>query len=121
MVQRLLLFPSSRYLREQWWHRLAVVIACSWAAYVTLTSLRLMVFKPFSDCVDVAIRADEASSLNCGSNAFDYAFHNIASESTFSVLVASTLLIAILYVSLIAPALVYRIFLFVAKGAAWRY
>lgn len=58
--------------------------------------------------------------IDCGNNPLDLAFTNVTDESILSVLGGGLAVMLILYIFAILPSVLYRIVLYVAKGAAWR-
>jgi hypothetical protein len=58
--------------------------------------------------------------IDCGNNALDLAFTNVANESLPGVLGGGLAVMLVLYIAAILPSVLYRIVLYVAKGAAWR-
>ena len=113
-----LIFPTSKYLRERWWHRLAIVVLWAWLAISALFALRWIVFDPYSACVRIKYALSEPSNLDCGSGPFSYLVHALSQES--DVWASVIFLLVALMIVLFAPGLLYRIFLYVAKGSSWK-
>ncbi len=118
MLKQFLLFPSSGYLRDKWWHRLTTVAFYAWLVVIVVWTAKALVFDPFIGCVKFAFLSQ--SDLDCGSNAFDYAFMNIVSEPITSIIFGTVFVVLALYVVAVMPSAVYRLVLYVVKGAKWR-
>ncbi|MFY4728036.1 hypothetical protein [Nitrospira sp. BLG_2] len=93
MISRALLFPRSSYLAGRWWHRFATVIFWVWLAAIAIFLFKALILDPFSSCMGVKYALPgEPSDLNCGSNAFDYAWINATAESLSSILLTAAFL-----------------------------
>jgi len=121
VIGRILLFPTSPYLRGQWWHRLATVVFWTWVLGVAIYMLKAVVINPYSACVTMKF-ADPGKPMDfdCGRNALDYMWKNMAATTASDLLFIWLFLIVAFYVAAILPCILYRIILYVAKGATWR-
>lgn len=121
MIRRALFFPSSAYLENRWWHRLALVFFWAWLIFLVGLAFNWLVAAPYDDCLHIKyIALRDGSSFDCGSNPIDYALANLASEGLASVLVGAAFSSFGLYIFALAPTVLYRLILFVAKGKAWQ-
>lgn len=121
MISRALLFPRSSYLAERWWHRLTIVIFWTWLAAILVFLYKTLILDPFSSCIRVKYALPgEPNDLDCGSNAFDYAWANASAESLSSILLTGAFLVVAVYAAAVLPSLVYRVILYIAKGSGWR-
>ena len=121
MISRTLLFPRSKYLADRWWHRLATVVFWGWLATIVIYLYKALVLEPFSTCIRVKFAfPGKPNDLDCGTNAFDYAWTNATAESATSILLTGAFLLAAIYVAAILPSLVYRVVLYISKGGSWR-
>lgn len=89
------LFPNSTYLKERWWHRLAIVAFWSWLVGLVIFAL------------------GKLGELQSSSPSF-------ANPTLPDAIGFGMIAMSILYVVAILPSLLYRIVLYVAKGSAWR-
>lgn len=120
MIRHALLFPSSTYLADRWWHRLATVVFWAWLAAIAVYVFKALILAPFASCVRFKYSSlGELEDLDCGSNAFDYAWTNTVAEPVSSILITGLFVVAVLYVSAILPSLLYRPILYISKGRAW--
>ena len=121
MISHALLFPRSTYLAERWWHRFATVVFWAWLAVIAVFLYKGLILNPFSSCIRVKFAIlGEPSDLDCGSNAFDYAWTNAFAESLPSIFLTGAFLVLAVYVAAILPSLAYRVVLYIAKGSRWR-
>jgi hypothetical protein len=124
MVATTFLFPRSQYLNEQWWHRLATVVFWAWLVFVCVSCLNTLVLDPFSSCMQTKIQSEillgKPSDLNCGSNAFGYAFLNFKETAALEAAGATVFFVSVLFLFLAIPGLFYRIVLYIAKGSSWK-
>lgn len=119
------LFPCSTYLAARWWHRLAKVIFWVWFVFVLGYCWNVVVLTPFDSCMNLKIQMEifqrEPSGLDCGTSAVSYFIRNsIDTAAPAEIGVGFIIVIAVLYLALIAPSLLYRLVLYIAKGSTWR-
>jgi hypothetical protein len=124
MITTAFLFPRSQYLVARWWHRFATVLFWAWFVFVLVSALNILVFEPFTSCVQIKIQSemllDKPSNLDCGANAFGYALLNGRESSALEVIAGTAALSFIIFFALALPGLVYRLVLYVAKGSSWK-
>jgi hypothetical protein len=120
----MLFFPRSAYLARQWWHRLATVIFWFWFVFVLGFCWHIIFASPFTSCINTKIQTElllqVPSNLDCGSNAISYFVQNLKTSSLLEIAGGFVIFVLALYVVLLAPSLIYRLVLYVAKGSAWR-
>ena len=123
MATKIFLFPRSTYLAAHWWHRLAKVIFWAWFVLVFGYCLNQVILKPFLSCIDTEIQSKsylgESSDL-CGENAVDYFTSKVKRSSTSEIGVGFIFFTAVFYAVLVAPSLLYRLVLYIAKRGDWR-
>jgi hypothetical protein len=124
MITTAFLFPRSQYLVAHWWHRFATVLFWAWFVFILFSALNILVFEPFTSCVQTKIQSemllDKPSDLDCGDNAFGYALLNARESSALEVIAGVGALALILFCALALPGLLYRLVLYVAKGSSWK-
>ena len=120
-AQHALLFPNTEYLSNQWWHRLAKVIFWTWLAFLIVAAYKIFLLDPVTSCLQVKYASyPEPSALDCGSNAFDYAWGQLRNEPARNVLIGAAILAVIFYIVALLPSLVYRVLLYVVAGDNWK-
>jgi len=123
VIKRVFLFPSTSYLKTHWWHRLATVVFWIWIAGIILATLQNLIIEPWEACVSVSLDSRELgieTGLDCRSNAFAYAWRMAAGVSAGDFLIGASVLVALCYLMLIVPSLLYRVVLYVAVGSRWK-
>lgn len=121
MVKKILLFPESNYLRGKWWHRLSTVIFWFWLALTVIFTVKTLVIHPYHSCIDTKYsNYSEPLDLDCGTNAYNYAYLTYADEPLTNIFGGAAIIFIALYIAVILPSLLYRICLFIGKGATWR-
>lgn len=121
MLRKVFLFPESNYLCEKWWHRLSVVIFYFCLAFILVFTIKILILDPYSSCITVKyFDFIKPSDLSCGTSAYSYAYSTYADESITNIFSGSVLISIALYIAAIFPSLLYRMFLFICKGANWK-
>jgi hypothetical protein len=121
MLKKVFVFPESNYLREKWWHRLATVIFYFCLAFIVVFTIKTLILDPYSSCITVKyFDFSKPSDLDCGTSAYNYAYSTYADEPITNILGSAAFIFIALYIAAIMPSLLYRMFLFVGKGATWR-
>ncbi|MXS81136.1 hypothetical protein SAMN05216317_1195 [Nitrosomonas eutropha] len=124
MISRVLLFPHSEYLAQHWWHRLAKTIFWGWFIFALGFCWKVLVADPYMSCIRTKIQSEvllnKPSDLECGRNAVDYLIANASTSSTSEIVFGSLFFVAVLYLALASPGLLYRLLLYIAKGSEWK-
>ena len=112
------MFPASKYLATRWWHRLATACFWCWFAGVLFWVYYISVVEPWKSCIEFNARYD--GKLDCSSSGISLALREAEKWSASDVIGMGLFIAVGLYALLVAPSLIYRLFLYVATGMAWR-
>jgi hypothetical protein len=90
-------------------------------AFIVVFTIKTLILDPYSSCITVKyFDFSKPSDLDWGTSAYNYAYSTYAGEPITSILGGAAFIFIALYIAAISPSLLYRMFLFVGKGATWR-
>ena len=121
MLKKVFLFPETKCLCEKWWHRLATVVFYFWLFSIVIFTVKVLILEPYSSCIATKYyNLSKPADLDCGSSAYNYAYSTYSSEPLANILSSAALIFIAMFVAAILPSLLYRILLFIGKGATWK-
>ncbi len=113
-------FPDTPGLRTRWWHRLVLVAMLLWAAVLAFAFLRMLIIAPYQGCLRVKFNPYSDGSLDCGTGMIGYTISMLAQSSLEEIMFGTAFIAAFAYAAIAAPALAYRVVLYIATGGGWK-